>query len=255
MVQKRSLLVAVLSAVLASCGSSSPVPAPSPVTPPPAPSVPAPPPPPAPVAPVRDPALFSQTFWNEFVHNTFDAPSGNVPLRRLSTAPMLYLKTVDEAGVTIDPVTLSSVEQAMRDVATIWGGGQFGLAGVQRGTETRAGQPGWLTVRWLAANVSAICGQSTVGVDGGVIDLNYQNAGTSCTCPGINIRPRTAKHELGHAFGYYHTDSQDDLMRNGALGCDANPSARERYHAQLAYQSAIGTTTALPATSWPTITD
>lgn len=233
-----SLLLLALSAGCGGSPSAPSTPAPSTpiVTPPvavPPPVVVAPPP-----LPTRGPD-FNLSFWNAFVHNRLEA-SGLLPLRRLTAAPRLYLRIVDDAGVQIDPVTLSTVENAMKEVAPIWGGGQFGLAGVERGTSLKDGQPGWLTVHWLATNVGEICGRSDVGVDGGVIELNYQNKGSNCTCPGINIRPRTARHELGHAFGYYHTDSIEDVMKSGALGCDALPSSRETYHATLAYQTPVG---------------
>lgn len=239
----RRALAFFAAIALSACSGSSTAPSPTPVTPTPPVIVTAPPTPPA---PTRDPQLFSQVFWNEFVHNAFDAPGANTPLQRLTAAPMLYLKTVDEAGQPIDAVTLQTVEDAMRGVAPTWGGGRFGLAGVERGTDTKFGMTGWITVRWTTPSAGDICGRTTgVGQDGGAIDLNYLTTNASCKCNGSQIRPRTARHELGHAFGYWHTDSDGDVMRNGALGCDAQPSAREVYHATLAYQSAVGTTNSL----------
>ena len=45
-----------------------------------------------------------------------------------------------------------------------------------------------------------------------------------CGCAGSRIRPRAVMHELGHAFGYYHTDSQTDVMYGTILSCDLSPS-------------------------------
>jgi predicted Zn-dependent protease len=57
--------------------------------------------------------------------------------------------------------------------------------------------------------------------------MNYKN--TSCSCNGSAIRPGTARHELGHALGYYHTDSATDLMSGLPVSrCDASPSPREQ---------------------------
>jgi hypothetical protein len=160
---------------------------------------------------------------------------------------MLYLKTIDEAGQPIDPVTLQTVEDAMRGVALTWGGGQFGLAGVERGTSTKEGQSGWITAKWASTDLGNFCGRSPVGVDATAIELNYRHA---CSCGSASkIYPTLARHELGHAFGYWHTDSGSDVMYGQQLQlvsqCDHLPSAREVYHAQLAYQSPVGSSNAI----------
>lgn len=235
---KRFCLVAVLVVSVACSGSSSAPASPSTPTPSPTPT-PAPAPAPAPTLPVRG-AQFDQTFWNEFVHNSFDNAGRITPLQRLTAAPMLYIRTVDEAGQPIDSVTLDTVQNAMTATAATWGGGQFGLAGVVRGTDTMARVHGWLTVKWPNPSAGAFCGRSDVGADGGVIELNYLRQDTTCGCNGSRMRTRTARHELGHAFGFYHTDSDGDVMRNGVNGCtETMPSAREVYHATLAYQSPL----------------
>src|SRR4051812_46616919 len=121
----RRALPILAALLLTACSSSSPT-APSSPTPTPTPTPtpsPTPTPTPSPILPVRG-AQFDQAFWNEFVHNGLELPPGALqPLRRLTSAPMLYLKTVDEAGVAIDAVTLQTVEDAMRSVAPSWGGG------------------------------------------------------------------------------------------------------------------------------------
>lgn len=237
-------LVVVLS--LAGCSGSST--APSPATSAPAPIV-TPPPVIVPVQPpvvIRGP-LFDLAFWNLFVHDGFEQPSALVPLRRLVAAPSVYLRTVDDAGQAIDAVTLNATAQALRDVAAQWTGGQFGLAGVTQGTSTMQGQHGWLTVIW-DAGAKSYCGLSDVAVDGGVIELAPKTP--NCGCPPsistVAIRPRTVKHELGHAFGYWHTGNAADLMSGLSVSsCDQEPSDRERYHAEIAYRTPVGTTNSL----------
>ena len=205
---------------------------------------------PTPTLPTRDPARFDLTFWNEFIHNAYEGPQ--VALRRLTAPPMLYLKTVDDAGQTVDSATLQSTETTLRDTASSWTGGLFGLAGVQRGTGTMQGQHGWVTVTWTAA-VTSYCGQSDVGVDGGVITLALNTPG--CGCPGgvttSRIRPRTVAHELGHAFGFWHTDNALDLMHVPSNNCLQTPDDRELYHAGLAYQTPNSSTSSLHISSAP----
>ena len=82
------------------------------------------------------------------------------------------------------------------------------------------------------------CGLSDVATSGGVITFASKRA--VCPCGGYTIAPTLVRHELGHAMGFYHTDGGSDLMRATYSACDAPPSARERYHAAIAYQRPVG---------------
>lgn len=183
-------------------------------------------------------AGFDLGFYQAFARNAFET-SGMQPLRRQSGAPMVYIRTVDEAGATIPPATVEMVASSLRDVAPLWTGGRFGLAGVERGTETRDGLSGWITVHWLAPDGGNFCGQAPIG--GTRIDLNYLKT-TGCGCQGWPVAPRTVKHELGHAMGFYHTGDAQDLMVGLSIPrtCDAMPSPRERHHAAIVYARPIG---------------
>lgn len=224
------VLIALLSA---GCGSSST--GPTPVVPVPTPT---PVPPVPPMVTIQTIGCPDATggldlgFYREIGCNGFDLPLQ--PVRRWMIAPRLYIRTVDEAGAAVDSVTLDTVQNAMQSVASSWTAGRFGLASIDRGTESREGQTGWITVKWPAtADAAPACGRSQVAVDGGWIELNYKVA--ACACNGSAVRPRTARHELGHALGYWHTDSPGDLMSGiQVAGCDAQPSAREL--AAAAYQ-------------------
>lgn len=230
-------LVVLVALLAAGCGGSTSAPTPAPIVPAP---IPTPTPPPPTVSMITVSACpdavsgLDLGFYREMGCNAFDAPLQ--PVRRWTVAPKVYLRTVDESGGAIDAVTLDTVQNAMIQTASLWTGGKFGLEGVLRGTDTREGQTGWITVKWPAtAERAPACGRSEVAVDGGWIELNYKV--TSCACNGSAIRPRTVRHELGHALGYWHTDSPNDLMSGlQVFGCDAQPSARELQAASYQYR-------------------
>lgn len=173
---------------------------------------------------------FSLAFYRMFA---LDANGETrVPLRRWSHAPLVYLATIDSSGVSISSQLLDQTAAAIINTTAQWTGGAFGVAGLERGTGSRAGQAGWITVQW---STSGVCGStSLVGAEGTVITMNARRP--ECTCG-----PLVAKHELGHALGYYHTDRETDLMAVTFQGvCDKTLSDREVFHAKVAYSQPIG---------------
>lgn len=231
---KRIIIVAWVS--LAACSGASPT-APTPLPPP----VVVVPPVVTPPAPPRNPLLddprFDRAFYRQFALNGHEAPNALQPLRRLTEAPRIYLRTIDDAGAAIDTATLNATAAALESTAGTLTG-VFGVAGLERGTESREGQRGWITVRWSAEpSPDRFCGYGVYAGDR--ITLYPRTPGCRCA-GGPAVRLKTVRHEFGHVLGFYHTDSPNDLMFSGGQACDMQPSAREVFHATVAYQMPVG---------------
>jgi hypothetical protein len=190
---------------------------------------------------VDPPAIagYQPEFYRAFVQNAFEAPQRLEPIRILRGALRLYVQTHDDGGRPIDAATLDATERTLIDAARIWSGDTFGVIAITRGAGSRETIPGWITVKWSGDPPAAGCGRSTVGIDGGFIELNVSGA---CSCGMTTaVYPRLIRHELGHAMGYYHTDHPDDVMYGRSITsaqCTALPSERERLHARLAHAQA-----------------
>lgn len=190
-----------------------------------------------PVTPTRNPLLddprFDASFYRMFVHGTLEYAFQ--PLRRQTQPPRIYLKTVDEAGRPMDALTLDQTTAALINTAGSLTG-VFGLAGLEQGTQTREGQAGWITVKWMA-DATGYCGYGAFA--GGLITLAPRTPGCRCA-GGPAVALATVKHELGHVLGFYHSDNRNDLMYKQLTVCDQNPSAREQFAARVAYSMPNG---------------
>ena len=185
---------------------------------------------------------FDLEYYRRLVRNGLDTANPLRSIRRWNRAPKVYVRTIDELGQPVEAITLNTVVNALQDEASAWTGGRFGLDEVVTGPDTREGVSGWITVKWVAPLTDTrFCGRAQIAVDGGWIEFNLlQRVG--CDCRGSRIGPKTVRHELGHALGFFHTGDENDVMWNVATCDDRRPSARERLHAAIAYSRPIGNT-------------
>lgn len=181
---------------------------------------------------------FDLAYFRQLARDAYDQPDALRAIAHLARAPRIYIRTVDDANRPIDQTTLDVVTAAFNDVAAVWTGGRFGVAGFDYGPDTRAGVSGYITVRWMNESNHRNCGVADVGLDGGTILFNPVEP--NCGCLGSAIAPTVARHELGHAYGMRHTGAVDDVMFPTPQMCDLSPSARERTHAAIVYARPVG---------------
>lgn len=189
---------------------------------------------------IRLDGTFDLNFYRQFAHNLLDSPNDGTALVHWTQAPKIYVQTVDVDGRPVEARTLTVTVNALASTAGLLTGGRFGLEAIEQGTGSKIGEAGWVTIRWQTARSGPYCGATqSPGSDRGALDLYYLIP--SCSCPGSQIRASTVKHELGHVLGFWHTDNPADLMNvRRQAQCDQEPTAREKYHAAIAYSRPVG---------------
>ena len=221
----KRLTVAVLFACLAGCDDppTSPSPTPTPTTMTPTTT-------PREVRPV-DPR-FDDQFWRDFVYVQYDRerngysgpyPGGSWVLDHVRD---FYIDTTDMPS-GLPQFIEAGIPRLWRDLT-----GSAFTGRVESGRGARP-HPGWTSVQ-VAPRDYSYCGSFADLLERGRNDHNAINLRPDC-----NMR-RTFVHEFGHALGFGHVREPWSVMARSAGGDSF--TAREMYHAQLAYEVGHGAT-------------
>ncbi len=181
---------------------------------------------------------FSEDFFNQIARNGYDEPGQPTQLWRLSAAPRLYLKTVDETGRAVPPEVLTVVTGAITDAVRLFSAGAF-TAAIEQGTETRSPQTGWINVDVVKTIPQGdYCGLASVGGNPGSIQLRLER----CGCGSVKVPAAVVLHEVGHALGFFHVSDRNSVMFpfNSGECRQQTPSALELTHAAVVYSRPRG---------------
>jgi hypothetical protein len=184
---------------------------------------------------------FSLDFYRQLVRNGHERPGELEPVRRWTQNPSFYIRTVyGPDNRPMDASTLDVVADTIASAVSEWTGGRLSVAQIERGTETRQGVPGWITVAWAAEIGDRVCGRSLVGSVPGYIELHPRNPECRCAGDPAQVSRFVIRHEVGHALGLWHTDGPNDVMYDTFNSCVGALSARERLHAPIAFARPLG---------------
>ena len=213
------------------CGDGSPT-APSPVVDP------TPQPPTPQTRPVE--ARFDDRFWRQFVFNQFDDPGTigqQVSWVLETTSPNVYIRMGDPTGRRV--VSIGQRDHMRRAIPRLAEQltGQPYRGRIQDGIADRE-RRGWITVRFVTQEEEpdiseGVCGWASIGADPGSIWIIRRGRGNKY-CTDDRVFPELFAHEFGHALGFRHVADRNTVMAQGAYNDQF--SAREVYHARLAYK-------------------
>ncbi len=204
---------------------------------------------------IEQQSAFDLGFYRELVRGHHPQEGRLLPLQRWTavTPPTIYIDTNPSATLnhTIDPAVIATTEQTLREILPVFSGGQYVTANIA----TRA----------FAQHDFAAIPDHTIVISfddtlsqRGALGVTFTDA-----TPGANgainkawvflmhqedfyhashvARTVLTAHELGHAFGYWHTSQQPSVMAKD-LSYAGLFSPADELHMRIAYTRPVGNT-------------
>ena len=193
-------------------------------------------------------APFSVDFYRQFAHNALETTNLS-PIRRWTIRPSFYIKTtVAENGVAVPDEVVQTVKTILVNSVPELSDGQFTVATVETGTETRSSKNGWVNVLFQLNISAGVIGQASVGGNVGTMRLVYDpsnpvifaNDPSGCTAQVYYV----AEHEVTHTMGFWHTyDERNNFHSIRGGSCLGAPrTAQAKFHAAIEYSRTPGNT-------------
>jgi hypothetical protein len=182
---------------------------------------------------------FSLVFYRQLVRDGLESPAALEPVRRWTTNPNIYLRTLNpKTGAPLTPTEVSRLVQNVREAVNQISGGLLSVGTVESGIAARPERAGTINIDITYKPDDDYCGLTFVGANPGSVSFNYERCASPCE--GNPLGPELIAHEIGHALGFWHVAS-GVMQADNFVNCPTiNFTEAERLHGSIAYRRPSG---------------